>query len=552
MMTNKELTADLSDRSIDLSIYHPEKALHLEYKNVTDNIKNQIESFKRRIDFLESERIQQRKAMIQRILAKYGLDRKSFARKMFKYYPDRNNFSMFCKKHIYPFIETGISNDDGLESKSVISNMQRLFWGFEDALKSDEQLNLEEYCKYLSLQIDSRYQFIRNFKLLWEHRENICNTPELANIRIRFAGHFVEKNHIAKLGELLLLYHHGEFRYGENCPHCDSEMLIYVTVGISTYVGVPEMGFRSGFCPKCGYIAHNTTGHSNCYYAFDRIQLPHPQNETCWTLPDLIEALKPGSVMKTNYAHCHEPTISGIHNSRELIIRKIYQLKQEFDEAHSDEYDELFCRKSRDVWQYHVMKLNAKPKRKAKKLFWGDESLIATTKACEELGEQRRRYVMNALDKYVHEVLQINTPYDYVEEHEICINCVTFSIMRKTIERRLYQYIDKICEMHLLYTSQVNNEYKKMMDNLNHQMIQIKKELTQFGLECQKSFIHRSGNELLVKELRQIRKRMAQVKVKIIFKIRELLLYYAKEELHLEGNFIVGYIYYLTPYPDLK
>ena len=106
-MTNKELTIDLSDRSIDLSIYHPEKALHLEYKNVTDNIKNQIESLKRRIDFLESERIQQRKAMIQRILAKYGLDRKSFARKMFKYYPDRNNFSMFCKKHIYPFIETG-------------------------------------------------------------------------------------------------------------------------------------------------------------------------------------------------------------------------------------------------------------------------------------------------------------------------------------------------------------------------------------------------------------------------------------------------------------
>jgi len=132
-----------------------------------------------------------------------------------------------------------------------------------------------------------RDTFKREFQLIWENREAICNTPELSNIITPFVGVcYAYTGCRVTLGMMLNLYHQGKLRVGQ-CAQCGSELLGYYFCG-SLLSG---MGSHYGFCPNCGK-EERYNGHGYVHKNFFGYAHPFPVEPTPWTITTLVLALK--------------------------------------------------------------------------------------------------------------------------------------------------------------------------------------------------------------------------------------------------------------------
>lgn len=272
---------DLSDRSIDLSAYRPEKALHLEWMDVTKGPLEMIAKLTKQIDTFERERREHRVAWIWQRLTEMYTDRKAFAKAVFLHYPERKDFGTFCRKIVYPFLEAKITNAPEYEV------MQSMLGLSADTPRSFQLFSLPRIRSAILQSIDPLFLFIENFPLLWRYREGICNTPELASILPGCFGFFKACNRHATLGELLYLYNEGKLRYGKDCPSCHTELLLYHTGGL-----LSGAGSSSGFCPNCGYKKYDNHGVNRNGRAFLDSKFACPKVETQWTIADLVSSLK--------------------------------------------------------------------------------------------------------------------------------------------------------------------------------------------------------------------------------------------------------------------
>lgn len=273
---------DLSEHSVDLSAYRPEKALHLEWLDVTNNEWYEMGvGLTKQIDALERERREHRVASIWQKLTEKFTDRKAFARAVFSHYPERKDFGTFCRKIIYPFLDGKITNDPEDEYMCALLDLA------DDKSKSSELTFMRIMRRLIQRFFDPLGLFIKNFPLLWRYREGICNTPELASILPGCFGFFKACNRHATLGELLYLYNEGKLRYGKDCPNCHTELLLYHTGGL-----LSGAGSSSGFCPNCGYKIYDNHGVNRNGRAFLDSKFACPKVETQWTMADLVSSLK--------------------------------------------------------------------------------------------------------------------------------------------------------------------------------------------------------------------------------------------------------------------
>ena len=275
------VTVDLSDNSVDLSEYRPEKGLQLEWMDVTKEPLEKIAELTERIDALERERRADRVAVIEKKLTEKFADRKAFAKAVFSHFPERKDFGTFCSKIVYPFLEARNTNAPEYEV------MQSMLGLSADTPISSELSSLPYIRSTIQKSIDPLFLFIENFPLLWQYREGICNAPELANIPLKQCGYFKGCNHHSTLGEILYLYNNGKLRYGHGCPECNTELLLYHTGGLMS-----GAGSISGFCPNCGHREYANNGAHPSGREFLGCQFACPKAETQWTMADLVAALK--------------------------------------------------------------------------------------------------------------------------------------------------------------------------------------------------------------------------------------------------------------------
>ncbi|GEM_PF-4632978 len=272
---------DLSDRSVDLSEYRPEKGLQLEWEDVTKGPLEKIAELTERIDALERERREHRVAFIWQKLRERFTDRKAFAKAVFSNYPERKDFGTFCRKIVYPFLNAKFTHDPEYEvMRSMLELPTEVPESFELYSLKIERSACQRVYAPLAL-------FINNFPLLWHYREGICNTPELASISPGCFGFFKACNLRSTLGKILYLYNDGKLRYGCDCPECNTELLLYHTGGLMS-----GAGDSSGFCPNCGYKKYDNHGVNRNGRAFLDNKFACPKVETQWTMADLVVALK--------------------------------------------------------------------------------------------------------------------------------------------------------------------------------------------------------------------------------------------------------------------
>ena len=271
---------NLSDHSVDLSVYRPEKALHLEWMDVTKRPLEMIAELTERIDALERERREHRVAWIWQKLTDKFTDRKAFARAVFSQYPERKDFGTFCRKIVYPFLEGKLTSDP------EYAVMQSMLGLSADMPISFQLFSLPQTRSAIRQSIDPLFLFIEHFSLIWRYREGICNTPELASILPGCFGFFQACNHHATLGEVLYLYNEGKLRYGKHCPKCHAELLLYHTGGL-----LSGAGDSSGFCPNCGYKKYDNHGVNPRGRDFLESKFACPKVKTKWTMADLVSSL---------------------------------------------------------------------------------------------------------------------------------------------------------------------------------------------------------------------------------------------------------------------
>ena len=282
---------DLSDRSVDLTVHHSEKGLHLERVN-SDVVNKPLEEIRRlteRIDALENESKHERLDLIHQKLTESYSDRKAFAKAVFAKFPERKDFGKFCNHIVYPFLEG--------EKTRYYDVMQSMLALPEEAPESPVLVDLQRKRTDICRSIDPEILFIENFPLLWYYREGICNNPELANIDFIPAlankiyynapGFFIGGNIPRTLGEMLYLYNLGNLRDAEHCLYCGKEQLIYKISG-SPFSGA---GYRKVFCPYCGSM---TTKERMAwrFKEFGTDEFQCPRENTPWTMVELVTALK--------------------------------------------------------------------------------------------------------------------------------------------------------------------------------------------------------------------------------------------------------------------
>ena len=130
--------------------------------------------------------------------------------------------------------------------------------------------------------------FKREFQLIWQYRENICNTPELSNIQIPEVGTSYAYTSCGPvtLGMLLNLYAQGKLRVG-HCKNCGHETLGYYFCG-SILSG---SGSHLGFCPVCGQDEYYKD-HGYVHKLLFEYKHPFPVESTQWTVTTLVSSLK--------------------------------------------------------------------------------------------------------------------------------------------------------------------------------------------------------------------------------------------------------------------
>lgn len=130
--------------------------------------------------------------------------------------------------------------------------------------------------------------FKREFQQIWQYRDNICNTPELSNIKIPGVGTSYTYTNCGPvtLGMILNLYAQGLLRVG-HCKNCGHETLGYYFCG-SILSG---SGSHHGFCPICG-TEDSHHGHGYVHKYFFNYKHPFPIEPTPWTITTLVAALK--------------------------------------------------------------------------------------------------------------------------------------------------------------------------------------------------------------------------------------------------------------------
>lgn len=269
-------------------------------------------------------------------------------------------------------------------------------------------------------------------------------------------------------------------------------------------------------------------------------------NKTCSGLSEagLERAIE---CMKKIYDMYHDPKTGDFRDYRKTLLDAAAQFGREFDEAHVDEYADIFLRESKRIWLFHVgERMNKESKIVRGKCYkapvGNDASRIAITKDCDKLEEQRRNYIINAFEKYVLDTLQMDNPYDYVRMNEITPVYRFPRNFPEVVERRLQDHIPKIQAMQFVYTNRVNAEYESRIDCLSSEKLTYRHKM-RLKLICNKEYM---------KRLAQLKCQRAKIEEQKVEKVRNMLFHYAKAELNLEGACVEGYIYYLTPYPDLK
>ena len=272
---------DLSDHGVDLSVYHPEKALHLEWKDVTKEPLEKIAELSARIEMIERVQGNRKLALIRQRLSEKYADRKAFAKAVFAHFPERKDFGTFCRKIVYPFLDAKMTN------QSEYKVMRELLELPAEPVEPFELVYLKQMRGLIQRLMDPLDLFVSHFPLLWRNREGICNTPELASSLPGRFGFFRGCSHHATLGEILYLYNDGKLRYGLDCPNCNTELLLYRTGGLMS-----GKGSSSGFCPNCGYRKYDDHGVNSRGRAFLNHSFSCPKVETKWTMVDLIASLK--------------------------------------------------------------------------------------------------------------------------------------------------------------------------------------------------------------------------------------------------------------------
>ena len=334
--------------------------------------------------------------------------------------------------------------------------------------------------------------------------------------------------------------HHRYYATYEGVPDIEyvykGEKIIGVVSGLTDY------DFHIQLKDYPNYLLHANKGYDDTKL-FEKVVFI---NDSCTGLSEagLERAIE---CMKKIYDMYHDPKTGAFRDYRETLFEIAGRFRQEFDDAHADEYAELFLRESKRVWQSHVrnrLEQEAKKVRgeKVKDAFGGDEALREIDKICHELGERRRSYVLNAFEKFALESIQIDNPYDYVKVDEICSSYLSAHHCPEVVERYMQSYVQCLETMKYRYTIKINVEYEQQIDSLHHDKISYKHELK----------LKKIDNREYMKKLAQLRSRRAKIEEKKVEKVRELLLNYAKTALNIEGNYVEGYIYYLTPYPILS
>ena len=333
--------------------------------------------------------------------------------------------------------------------------------------------------------------------------------------------------------------------------------------GYCTYEGVPDIEYMykgeklvgkiSGlnkhnfYIQLCDYPNYRMAANRGSYdiEQWEKIDFI---NKTCSGLSEagLERAIE---CMKKIYDMYHDPQTGVFRDFRKTLLDAGARLIREFEDTHADEYAELFLHENKRLWQFHVNKrIERERKIRGNKVTESarvDESLTEIDKACHKLGEKCRSHVLGAFENYALEALQIDKPYNYVRADEICsehFSVLSILLYSDVIERHLQPHICSLQAKQFDCTSKVNAEFEPRITCLNSEKLMYRHQLR----------LHKIENKEYMKRLAQLKCQRAKIEEQKVEKVRSLLYQYAKTQLNLDGIYLEGYIYHLTPYPDVK